>query len=367
MDINTTFWFYDRIKTDNLCLLYNGIISDDITNKLIELSEFNISNVEGLSKMKKKASFLMAECFQNIIRHGEMITDLEKHHNNSFFLTRNWNDIYCIASGNLVVKKNIHNIENQMKTVNSLNKDELKELYLQVLEHNEISGKGGAGLGLIEMARKSGHKIQFVFEKFDESMSYFYNQILLHPDDSNKELSINHAPISDAISFHKKMQEESILVVQKGDFAQESILPVLKIVDNNLKSVFKNSSSKKKIFHIIVELLQNISKHGWKDQKISEGIILLGKSESNYTINTGNFIENDKVDALRERLQNLNDLSKDQLKDLYFSKLKERYIPEMKGAGIGLIDIARRITSPLVYNFTKIDARKSFVTIHIVA
>jgi len=366
MDINTTYWFYDRIKTDNLCLLYNGVISDEITNKLIELSDYNINNVEGLSKMKKKASFLMAECFQNIIRHGEMINDLEKNKNNSFFLTRNWDDIYCIASGNLVVKKNIHKIEDQLKVVNRLNKDELRDLYLHVLEHHDISGKGGAGLGLIEMARKSGQKLQYTFEDYDKSMSYFYNQILLQSEDSNKESSTTHAPISDAILFHKKMKEENILVVQKGDFAQESILPVLKIVDNNLKSVFKNSSSKKKVFHIIVELLQNISKHGFKNQKMSEGIILLGKTESDYTINAGNFIENNKVEALKNHLQDLNKLSSEDLKEFYFSKLKERYDPEKRGAGIGLIDIARRTSEPLVFNFEKIDNDKSFFTIHII-
>jgi len=220
MDLNTTFWFFEKIKDDNLCLLYNGLISDDITNKLIELSEYNINNIEGLSKMRKKASFLMAECFQNIIRHGEMVTDLEKHMNNSFFLTRNWNDIYCIASGNLVLKKNIHTIEAQMEVVNNLNKDELKDLYLQVLEHNEISGKGGAGLGLIEMARKSGQKLQFEFEDYNKSFSYFYNQILLRADEAPEALSISHSPISDAVYLHKKMQEKNALHIDLKEMAE---------------------------------------------------------------------------------------------------------------------------------------------------
>jgi hypothetical protein len=367
MDLSTTFWFFEKIKDDNLCLLYNGLISDEITNKLIELSEYNISNREGLSKMRKKASFLMAECFQNIIRHGELITDLEKHTNNSFFLTRNWNDIYCIASGNLVMKKNINTIETQMKVVNSLSKEELKDLYLQVLEHNDISGKGGAGLGLIEMARKSGQKLQFVFEDYNGSLSYFYNQILLRAEEDTEALSINHSPISESVFLHKKMQERNILVVQKGDFAQESILPVLKIIDNNLKNVFESSSSKKRVFHVIVELLQNISKHCCKEQKVSEGIILLGQSKKGYIINTGNYIENSKVDALRTHLNKLNSMSKEDLKSLYFSKLKERYIPESNGAGIGLIDLARKIASPFVFDFHPVDDQKSFFSIHIIA
>jgi len=163
------------------------------------------------------------------------------------------------------------------------------------------------------------------------------------------------------------MQENNILVVQKGDFAQESILPVLKIIDNNLKNVFENSSSKKRIFHIIVELLQNISKHGAKNQKISDGIILLGSSKKGYIINTGNYIENSKVDTLRNHLTKLNSMSKEDLKSMYFSKLKERYIPESNGAGIGLIDLARKISSPFVFEFYPVDNQKSFFSIHIVA
>ena len=87
MDINTTYWFFERIKEDNLCLLYSGNFSDDITNKLIELSEYNINNINALSKMKKKASFLMAECFQNIVRHGEKLG--AETGNDGFFLTKN--------------------------------------------------------------------------------------------------------------------------------------------------------------------------------------------------------------------------------------------------------------------------------------
>jgi len=60
-------------------------------------------------------------------------------------------------------------------------------------------------------------------------------------------------------------------------------------------------------------------------------------------------------------------LSKEDLKSLYFSKLKERYIPESNGAGIGLIDLARKIASPFVFDFHPVDDQKSFFSIHIIA
>ena len=364
MDINTTYWFFERIKEDNLCMLYSGNFSDEITNKLIELSEYNINNIDALSKMKKKASFLMAECFQNIVRHGEKIKRL---HSDGFFLTKNWGGVYYITSGNLIEKNKIKNLQNQLEKVNSLSKEELKMLYREVLENNEISDKGGAGLGLIEMARKSGQKLDYLFENKDDTFSYFYNQIMLKSDVDELNKVVSDFPLTDSISYHKKMVEKNIILIHKGDFSQDSIFPVLKIIEENLQKEFHDSTQKKKIFHILVELLQNISRHCLKMGDKKEGIFLIGNSDSNYIINTGNLIENKNIKKFKKLLDEINSLNRKELKNLYLSKLRDRNLPTNGGAGIGLIDIARRIISPLNYDFHPIDEKKSFFTMNVIA
>ncbi len=370
MNINSTFWFFDRIKEDNLCLLYNGDFSDEITNKLIELSEYNINTIDSLSKMKKKASFLMAECFQNIVRHGESL-DGEMHAtaNEGFFLTKNWQDIYYITSGNLIETPKIANLQRQLEKVNSLDKDELKALYREVLENEEISDKGGAGLGLIEMARKSGQKLEYVFKDFNSKYSLFYNQILLKSTLEEKPSCKNCVSfeIDEAIHYHQRMIEEGILVIHKGDFSQDAIFPVLKIIEENLQREKKDAVSKKKIFHILVELLQNISRHCVKVGDKKEGIFMIGKTDHYFVINTGNLIANQKVDELKERIDLINSLNGKELKDFYLSRLRDRNMPNNGGAGIGLIDIARRLISPLNYSIQKIDDKKSFLSFNVIA
>ncbi len=367
MNIDTTFWFFDRIKEDNLCLLYNGDFSDEITNKLIELSEYNIDNLDNLSKMKKKASFLMAECFQNIVRHGES-TDGKVHvaSNEGFFLTKNWQDTYYITSGNLIENAKIENLERQLVKVNSLDKDELKILYREVLENEEISDKGGAGLGLIEMARKSGQKLEYVFKNFDEKFALFYNQIVLKSNLEEINVDVKFE-INEAIHYHQKMVDEEILVIHKGDFSQDAIFPVLKIIEENLHKLKKDAVSKKKVFHILVELLQNISRHCYKQDDKKEGIFLIGRTDNYFVINTGNLIQNEFVDDLKNHIDFINGHNGKELKDLYLSKLRERNMPESGGAGIGLIDIARRLISPINYSIQKIDDQKSFLSFNVIA
>ena len=369
MNINSTFWFFDRIKEDNLCLLYNGDFNDDITNKLIELSEYNINNIDTLHKMKKKASFLMAECFQNIVRHGESLDGkVHASTNEGFFLTKNWQDTYYITSGNLIENQKIQNLQRQLEKVNSLDKDELKVLYREVLENEEISDKGGAGLGLIEMARKSGQKLDYVFTDYDKNFALFYNQIVLKSNIQDiTSVDKFGFKIDEAIHYHQKMVSEDILVIHKGDFSQDAIFPVLKIIEENLQKARKDSTSKKKIFHILVELLQNISRHCLMVGDKKEGIFLIGKTDNYFVINTGNLIKNNEVKSLKKQLDLLNGLNGKELKELYLSKLRERHLPNNGGAGIGLIDIARRLISPVNYSIEPIDDEKSFLSINVIA
>ena len=94
-----------------------------------------------------------------------------------------------------------------------------------------------------------------------------------------------------------------------------------------------------------------------------EGIFIIGKDNSNFVISTGNFIENSKKEQLDYTLKKINDLSKAELKTLYFDKLKELKKSESIGTGLGLIDISRTVKKPINYNFFDIDDNKSFFTI----
>ncbi|MCH8330800.1 MAG: hypothetical protein IH946_05385 [Bacteroidetes bacterium] len=64
-----------------------------------------------------------------------------------------------------------------MKKIKEAEITELNDLYRNILKHGEISESGGAGLGLIEIARKSGQHIEFNFDEVDENVSYFSLQV----------------------------------------------------------------------------------------------------------------------------------------------------------------------------------------------
>jgi len=72
-------------------------------------------------------------------------------------------EFYKVTTGNFVNAKRIKFLKEKIDKINSLTKDELKDMYKFILNHQKLSAKGGGGLGLVDIARKSGNKLEYEF------------------------------------------------------------------------------------------------------------------------------------------------------------------------------------------------------------
>ncbi len=364
MDIDIVYNLFSNLHNDNLSFIYQGNFNDEITERIIDISETNIMNMHEQGKINNKVSFLLAECFQNVIRHGENINAQNKSATTSgIFITRNIGKSYYISSANLIENKFVRVLKSKINQINNLSPEKLKEMYIKMLTKNEFSNKGGAGLGLIEMARKSGQKLDFEFETVDKENSFFYLQIKLEnlEDAINRHNDVN---VKVAKEFHHLMSADNIFIIHKGDFSQHTIIPILRMIEDNLYVNTEKNTFKKKIYHKLVEILQNVSKHAFELNGIREGIFLMGKQDEKYLIGTGNYIKNSMIGPLSKHIDNLNILNKDELLQLYKYTL-HLGTTTMKGdAGLGLIDIARDSLETIKYKFTKINDDYSFYAFH---
>lgn len=358
MNNETVYKLYNNLHKDNLSFIYQGSFSDEITTRIIDISETNISSQHEQVKISNKVSFLLAECFQNVIRHGEASLRKLAAENTGVFITRNIGKSYYISSANLIENSEVDSLRYKLEQINKLTQEELKQLYINILANNEMSSKGGAGLGLIEMARKSGQKLDFDFEYVNELFSYFYLQIKLQGPDTN-EVS-EKIDVKIAKEFHHIMTEDNIFIIHKGDFSQHTLVPVLRMIEENVNNTSERSPVRKKIVHVLVEILQNISKHGLEFDNKREGILMMGKKDSRYIIYTGNYIDDKSAEILSEHLGNLTSLSKEELFELYKLTLHLGPTTEKGGAGLGLIDVVRDSNEKVEYSFTRIKENVQF-------
>ena len=81
---------------------------------------------------------------------------------------------YKVTTGNFVLSDKTKLLKEKIDKINALSKDELKDMYKFILNHQKISAKGGGGLGLVDIARKTGNKLNYTFEKYND-IYYFFN------------------------------------------------------------------------------------------------------------------------------------------------------------------------------------------------
>jgi hypothetical protein len=250
-------------------------------------------------------------------------------------------DSYYITSANLVENSSIDLIRSKLDRINNLSQDELKELQQSIMLNGQLNAKGGAGLGIILMARKTRQKIAYRFEKLSDNISLFYLHTLLRTEDISPDSDLMKITIDDIIAFHDIIAKEGLLLMHKGDFSQETFLPVLKMIEGNMKEKFEHTFISTKLYHLIVEILQNISRHGSKEHNVNQGIFLMGSKDNNFIIGSANYIERGEADSLLSRLDELKILSKKELDMLYRDNLRLVIEREDQNVGLGLIDIFR--------------------------
>jgi len=165
--------------------------------------------------------------------------------------------------------------------------------------------------------------------------------------------------------FYVKMKKNKINLAYEGEITHQITKAFTSLTENNMNREQDYNSVQKKVFHVMVECLQNISKHAENRHSVvtskdGRGIFMVSKGDTEYNVTTGNIVKTEKVDELIKILENINNLDKDGLNKLYKQQIREGRLSEKGGAGLGFIDIARKTGQKLIYSFLKIDEDKSF-------
>jgi hypothetical protein len=80
---------------------------------------------------------------------------------------------YYVASGNMIQLKDREKISGMISKINNMTPEEKKQYYKEMRKKSPDEASRGAGLGFIEMARKSEHPVDFDFIDVDLSCCFF--------------------------------------------------------------------------------------------------------------------------------------------------------------------------------------------------
>jgi hypothetical protein len=166
--------FYDKMERNNILLSFKGSVTSELLSSILMIMENRMENIEETPKIRKKVFNVLVECLQNLYHHideGPLAEDGSRK--SAIFMISKQTDEYKIFTGNFILNENVEGLKNRLLRINDMSKDELKEYYKEILNNGKLSEKGGGGLGMIDIARKSGQKLDFNFTPVDQKNSFF--------------------------------------------------------------------------------------------------------------------------------------------------------------------------------------------------
>lgn len=170
------FDFYDKMDKHNIMLSFKGNVTSDLLTSILQIMESQMDNLDEKPKTRRKVYNILVECLQNLYHHiEEKIEDLgeDAPEKNAIFAIGKVGDEYSIITGNYMLSENVAMLRERLEKINAMSKEDLKLYYKEVLSNGVMSEKGGGGLGMIDIARKSGSKLDFSFLPIDDRFSFF--------------------------------------------------------------------------------------------------------------------------------------------------------------------------------------------------
>lgn len=166
--------FYDKMERNNIILSFKGDITSELLSSILQIMESKLDNMGEDPKVKKKIYNVLVECLQNLYHHMDEVTpDVNDKPRAAIFMVGKVDGQYNILTGNYIKAENVDRLRARIDEINLLSKEELKEYYKEVLNNGQMSAKGGGGLGIIDIARKTGQKINYTFMPVDEQYAFF--------------------------------------------------------------------------------------------------------------------------------------------------------------------------------------------------
>lgn len=143
---------------------------------------------------------------------------------------------------------------------------------------------------------------------------------------------------------------EKMILSYSGPFLQENIENMGKSLRIKLQEMDVDFSVLQAVFSVYVELCQNILRYSSEG---SVGSMEVWAENGNIVIESRNHVTEIQKEVLESILMRLNRMNKVELRQAYIEQRKKESGKDASCAGLGLIEIAKRASEPLLYTFEK--------------
>jgi len=169
---------YDELERHKVMLTFVGAMTTELVTALLGATEQKMEGIEMDARTRKRVFNVVMECLQNLYHHnaklrladGSPSAEGEPH---GVVMIAQVEQGYQVLTGNFMAGSEVERLKEHLDRINALGPDELREFYRETLADGTYTKNGGGGLGMIDIARKSGGKLEYGFVPYDKDNAFF--------------------------------------------------------------------------------------------------------------------------------------------------------------------------------------------------
>jgi|GEM_PF-809580 hypothetical protein len=192
---------YEVLSEESVIFSHKGALDGEMIDVIIQLADKKLVKAKTRVRIKKKIINILIECLQNSFHYTStyeqdqvisptnkeenIIKDSEEEEENNdpdqwkdliespYVILSQKKESYFILTGNYITHDKADVLKKRIDEITAFNDEELQKYYIQSLDKDELPKQGGAGLGLIDIIRRSKHNVSFNFKEVDEKYQRF--------------------------------------------------------------------------------------------------------------------------------------------------------------------------------------------------
>jgi hypothetical protein len=125
--------------------------------------------------------------------------------------------------------------------------------------------------------------------------------------------------------FHDHLKKAKIILAYDGVLSKDIVAAFLTRLKIDIEKTSVPKKEKKRFFSIVVECIQNLSKHGTVSE-LSDAhfLVLVEKENSTLKISTGNVVKNETQETIQALINNVNNKNKSELREMYKNGISKK-------------------------------------------
>jgi hypothetical protein len=184
--VERIFDLYDDLEKQRIMLSFKGGLSPELISAILNLIERKMEATEEDHRVRKRVFNVVMECLQNLYLHnsglpseaGKAGRGDEPH---GVVMIAQADSGYSVLTGNFMAQTEVSELKKRLDQVNGCDPDQLRQLYKTTLGDGKFTRSGGGGLGIIDIARKSGRKLEYGFVPLDNDQTFFSLNVNVRP------------------------------------------------------------------------------------------------------------------------------------------------------------------------------------------